>query len=185
MLDSFFSLQLRIDFGGSSSCTPGQYATPTNREREKDGHSPAAAAGSCGLADLGASAPGLRASRPNGLRCLVASDWREAGDRERRSNLDWRRWSGSVWSKRDRFARRSSSAMLKSGSGRKRDSEVKVKHRHGGREREQKKPCVSFSLEMDGLHQCGIAASTPQRTFQTCSQRVVAEVCSWRTVVSC
>jgi hypothetical protein len=89
MLDSLFGLQLRIDFGGGGSCTPGQYvSSQTHPEKKKRRSSPAAAAGSWGLADLGASAPGLRASRPNGLRCLVDSDWREVGDRERRSNLD-------------------------------------------------------------------------------------------------
>lgn len=59
--------------------------------------SPAAAVGSCGLADFAeASTPGLRGSLLSGLRCRADSDCRVVGDRERRSNRDCRRGSGSV-----------------------------------------------------------------------------------------
>lgn len=76
---------------------------------------PAAAAGSTADGFAGVSAPGLRLSgRLNGLRVRADSDCLLDGDRERRSKRE-RRGSGSVWSKRDRFTRCSSSAMVKGG----------------------------------------------------------------------
>lgn len=47
------------------------------------------------------------------------SDCRDEGDRERRSKRDGRRGSGSVWSKRERLARRLSSAMMEKESDQK------------------------------------------------------------------
>lgn len=73
-------------------------------------HIPAAAAGS-EATGLGASPAGL--SRLSGLRVRADSDCLSDGDRDRpRSNRERRGGSGSVWSKRDRFTRRSSSAMV-------------------------------------------------------------------------
>ena len=65
---------------------------------------PAAAAGSPTV--------GLRESLLNGLRLRLVSACRDEGDLERLSNRDGLRGSGSVWSKRDRLERRSSSAIL-------------------------------------------------------------------------
>lgn len=107
MLDSFLSLQLGIDFGGGSSYFSNQLRATIHFPKTKQAQNiPAAATGSALLL-----APGLRGSRLSGLRVRVASDCREEGDRERRSNRDWRRGSGVVWSKRERLGRRSSSAM--------------------------------------------------------------------------
>lgn len=52
-------------------------------------------------------------SLDNGLLSRTESSLRAEGDRERRSNLEVLRGSGSFWSKRDRLAvRRSESSML-------------------------------------------------------------------------
>lgn len=52
-------------------------------------------------------------SLDNGLLSRTESSLRAEGDRERRSNLEALRGSGSFWSKRDRLAvRRSESSML-------------------------------------------------------------------------
>lgn len=52
-------------------------------------------------------------SLDNGLLSRTESSLRAEGDRERLSNLDGLRGSGSFWSKRDRLAvRRSESSML-------------------------------------------------------------------------
>lgn len=52
-------------------------------------------------------------SLDNGLLSRTESSLRAEGDRERRSNLDALRGSGSFWSKRDRLAvRRSESSMV-------------------------------------------------------------------------
>jgi hypothetical protein len=52
-------------------------------------------------------------SLDNGLLSRTESSLRAEGDRERLSNLEAFRGSGSFWSKRDRFAvRRSESSML-------------------------------------------------------------------------
>lgn len=108
MLDSFFSLQLGVDFGGSGSYYSAVSCILLYIPRPKEGLDvPAAATGSALL-----PAPGLRGSRLSGLRVRVVSDCRDEGDRERRSNRDCRRGSGVVWSKRERFGRRSSSAMV-------------------------------------------------------------------------
>src|SRR5438034_4558945 len=73
--------------------------------------SPAAAAGSGAAGFLLSSMPGLCGSRLNGLRSRADSECRVEGERERRSNLDGRRVSDSVWSNRDRLARRSLSPI--------------------------------------------------------------------------
>lgn len=113
MLDSLFGLQLSIDLGRCSSCiTKSQHLQHAARDKDKGQIAiPAATAGSpedC----LFASAAGLRGSPLRGLRVRAAPDCREDGDRERRSNRDARFGSGSFWSKRERFARGSSSAMV-------------------------------------------------------------------------
>lgn len=71
---------------------------------------PAAAAGSK-EADFLSSVDGLLTSLP-GLRLRRDSLVRETGDRERRSKRDAGFRSGSVWSKRDRFTRGASSAIV-------------------------------------------------------------------------
>lgn len=73
---------------------------------------PAAAAGSTVL-DFGVSVLGLSEVLPRGLLLRLGSDFLAGGERERRSNLDALFGSGSVWSKRERFAvRRSVSSIL-------------------------------------------------------------------------
>lgn len=75
-------------------------------------NSPAAAAGSEGVAGLLASSePGLD-RRFIGLRSRTGSEAREDGERERLSNRDWRFGSGSVWSNRERLVRLSLSDIL-------------------------------------------------------------------------
>ena len=76
--------------------------------------SPAAAAGSR-AAFFFSSVPGLRTrSLAMGLRLRRVSELLPVGERERLSNREERLTSGSVWSKRERFAvLRSSSAMAK------------------------------------------------------------------------
>lgn len=55
---------------------------------------------------------GFRASLPKGLLLRLDSVCRDEGERERLSNRDGLRSSGSVWSKRERLTLRSSSPML-------------------------------------------------------------------------
>lgn len=78
-------------------------------------YSPAAAAGS-GAAFFFSSVPGLRTrSLTMGLLLCRVSEVLLVGERERLSKREERLTSGSVWSKRERFAvLRSSSAMTKS-----------------------------------------------------------------------
>lgn len=82
--------------------------TPYIRTHLSDIHIPAAAAGSTFFAE---SAPGLSEAPLTGL--LLRADSRLGGERDRLSNLEVRLASGSVWSKRERFAvRRSVSSMF-------------------------------------------------------------------------
>lgn len=75
---------------------------------------PAAAAGSMG--DLVAGEPSVSRSLDNGLLSRAdESSLRAGGDRERRSNLETFRGSGSFWSKRDRLAVRRSVSSMSSG----------------------------------------------------------------------
>lgn len=73
--------------------------------------SPAATAGSSEAERLSLEA-GLRESLPRGLLLRLEPVCRDEGERERLSNLDVLRGSGSVWSKRERFTLLSSSAIL-------------------------------------------------------------------------
>lgn len=77
-----------------------------------------AAARSTGVLGL-LSAEGLRADLESGLRLLRESDScsLETGDRDLRSNREFLRGSGSVWSKRDRFRGTSSGMSTISGRG--------------------------------------------------------------------
>ena len=104
MLDAFLCLDLGVDasccggFGriSSESCRGSEYSSL-----------PAAAAGSEGLFTPSVGlldAIGLLLRRES--LCLVV------GERERRSNLEVRFGSGSVWSKRDRFVERRSSSAI-------------------------------------------------------------------------
>lgn len=114
MLNAFLCLQLSIDLrcSGSYSRKEQRALAVQNALQTQFTTSslPAAAAGST-EAFAGASPAGLRGSRLSGLRVRVDSDCLADGDRERRSNRE-RRDSGSVWSKRERLTRRSSSAMV-------------------------------------------------------------------------
>lgn len=65
------------------------------------------------MLDFVGSVLGLSEALSRGLLLRLGSDFRAGGERERRSNLDALFGSGSVWSKRERFAvRRSVSSML-------------------------------------------------------------------------
>lgn len=110
MLNAFLCLDLGVD---TSSC--GSYEVRLAMRAAKGGKNgdlPAAAAGSDGL--LTPSATGLNVLfDAKGLLLRRLSGCILDGERERRSNLEARFGSGSVWSKRDRLVdRRSSSAML-------------------------------------------------------------------------
>lgn len=118
MLNSFLGLQLGVDLGRCSSCSDFHIVSFCGKRKTFEAGLlaiPAAAAGSTEPDFLESSAPGLKGSRLRGLRVRVDSGCREEGDRERRSNREARRGSGSVWSKRERLARRSSSAMIGDG----------------------------------------------------------------------
>ncbi len=109
MLDTLSRLQLCVDLSRGGSCDVQlAYGLRVLVTRELD--KPAAAAASTGLflvSGVALSAPLLR-----GLRSRALSGLRAAGERDLRSNLE-RRGSGSVWSKRDRFAvRRSVSSII-------------------------------------------------------------------------
>lgn len=107
MLDTLLGLDLGVDSCSGSSC--GCVSVATKLESVS---SPAAAAGSipAGLED---SLAGLSEALPTGLLLRRGSDFLAGGERERRSNLDCLFGSGSVWSKRDRFAvRRSVSSIV-------------------------------------------------------------------------
>lgn len=110
ILSPLLRLQLSIDLGRRGSYIPLVSQIPTSTQHQGAAVLPAAAAGSADPDFLAESVAGLPGSRLNGLRVRV-SDRRDGGDRERRSNRDGRRGSGSVWSKRERLGRRSSSAM--------------------------------------------------------------------------
>lgn len=100
MLNSLFGLQLGVDLSRSGSYNVSnhrQYSREHTLSRRIQGVPiiPAAVAGSeAGV--FGVPALGLRASRLRGLRVRVASDCREEGERERRSNREGRRGSDSV-----------------------------------------------------------------------------------------
>lgn len=122
---SLFNLQLLTGLAGGVSWVPffacnwalilaaaaAIYGQPqTKNKPQRVITIPAAAAGSAEVDFRVESVVGLPGSRLRGLRVRV-SDCRDGGDRERRSKRDGRRDSGSVWSKRERFGRRSLSAM--------------------------------------------------------------------------
>lgn len=110
MLSSFLRLQLSIYLGCCRGCLYSKHSqfwkevldVGTNGTQRNCPAIPAAAAGS-------ADADFLEVS--SGLRVRTVSGCRDEGERERRSNRE-RRGSGSVWSKRERLGRRSSSPML-------------------------------------------------------------------------
>lgn len=113
MLDALARLELSIDLGRGGSCgcvSTLARETKLGLEPSLGCDLPAAAAGSTG--DLAGDAPVSR-SLDNGLLSRAESSLRAEGDRERRSNLEALRGSGSFWSKRDRLAvRRSVSSMV-------------------------------------------------------------------------
>lgn len=128
MLDALARLELGVDLGGGSGCRQRRWSAHTKHilifERLASCRVcyravatvlafpalPAAAAGSTG--DLAAGESSASRSLDNGLLSRAESSLRAGGDRERRSNLEAFRGSGSFWSKRDRFAvRRSVSSM--------------------------------------------------------------------------
>lgn len=115
MLNALLCLQLSIDLRGGGGCSRKDQQVLAMQNlfvaRNLAPDLPAAAAGSTAVF-AGASPAGLRGSRLSGLRVRVDSDCLAEGDRERRSNRE-RRGSGSVWSKRERLTRRSSSVMAR------------------------------------------------------------------------
>jgi hypothetical protein len=107
MLDALLGLNLGVDFGSGGSWELVSLAT-----KPRTDSLPAAAAGST-PPDFGVSPPGLSEALPRGLLLRLGSDFLAGGERERRSNLEALFGSGSVWSKRERFAvRRSVSSIL-------------------------------------------------------------------------
>lgn len=109
ILNPFSRLKFCVDLCCSGGW--GREVSPGEQE-VRCWYSPAAAAGSID-ADRFSLASGLRGSLPNGLLLRFESVCREEGERDRLSNLDDLRGSGSVWSKRERFTLRSSSPMLR------------------------------------------------------------------------
>lgn len=96
MLDSFPSLQVGVDLCGGGSCG---VVSMNRRTRRSEGHRsrdlPAAAAGSSPVVLFPPDA-GDWLDFPSGLRLRLESVCLEDGDRERRSNREGFRGSGSV-----------------------------------------------------------------------------------------
>lgn len=108
MLDTLLCLDLGIDLRSGRCC--GHVSLATKRRILVS--LPAAAAGST-IPDFEVSVLGLSEALPIGLLLRLGSDFLAWGERERRSNLEALFGSGSVWSKRERFAvRRSVSSIL-------------------------------------------------------------------------
>ena len=105
MLGSFPGLKLRVDLSCSRGC---ERMRSVEVSTECKRSLPAAAAGS-NDAGFRPSDEALFASLA-GLRLRRDSLVRDTGDRERRSKRDG--FEGSVWSKRERFVREASSAIL-------------------------------------------------------------------------
>ena len=108
MLYALLCLYLSIDPSRCSCCRVCQYSF---HERKRSLYLPAAAAGSRGV--LLPSDPGLNGVLwPKGLRLRLTSADLLEGDLDRRSNRELRLGSGSVWSKRERFALLFSSSAI-------------------------------------------------------------------------
>jgi hypothetical protein len=98
MLDALSGLELGIDLGcGSGWKGSALTLTPTKIEKNEGGdrHSPAAAAGSNEAERLSVEA-GPRRSLPKGLLLRLVSLCRDEGERDRLSNREALRGSGSV-----------------------------------------------------------------------------------------
>jgi hypothetical protein len=109
MLNTFLGLNLGVNLrsGGSYELVRAMRARSRGQA-----NIPTAAAGSR-APDFGVSTLGLPEPLASGLLLRRGSDLLAGGERERRSNLDALFGSGSVWSKRERFAvRRSVSSMV-------------------------------------------------------------------------
>jgi len=98
VLNAFPRLQLRIDLGRRRRC---EVLVSDVVHAEGGIRLPAAATASCVLRF--SSGFGLWDPLASGLRLLLDSVCLEDGDRDRRSNLEALRGSGSVWSKRERL----------------------------------------------------------------------------------
>lgn len=114
MLDAFLSLDRSVDASCSCGCRNISHSLLSMGKNPS--YIPAAAAGSVAkaLGPLFSVIPGLKdLLGASGLLLLRVSDPRLEGDRDRRSSREDRFGSGSIWSKRDRFAvLRPSSAIM-------------------------------------------------------------------------